>query len=289
MMRAAHLLFDGEPKIFSDPLALSLSGLNGEAALKAALARFAATLATDVGEACAQATMKYLRAGITTRSRFAEDELDRALERGVAQYVILGAGLDSFAYRRKALLPRLRVFEVDLPSSQRWKRERLRAVNLSEPNGLVFVPLDLERQTLVKTLRAAGYHVEEPGYFSWLGTTQYLKTDAVFKTLEEIASLVPGSEVVFTYHVPEDALEEHNRQVRHVLNARAARGGAPWVSSFDPAALVVRLKTLGFADAMDFGPEQAEARYFTCRTDALVVPRLSRLMKARVGFTPEMG
>jgi O-methyltransferase involved in polyketide biosynthesis len=95
MMRAAHLLFDGEPKIFSDPLALSLSGLNGEAALEAALARFAATLATDGGEACAQATMKYLRAGITTRSRFAEDELDRALERGVAQYVILGAGLDS--------------------------------------------------------------------------------------------------------------------------------------------------------------------------------------------------
>lgn len=283
VMRAAHLVVDGEPKIFSDPLALNLSGLDGEAGLKAGLAKFVAALAADVGEACARATFRYLRAGMTMRSRFTEDELNQAIERGVAQYVILGAGLDSFAYRRQSLLPRLRVFEVDLPSSQNWKRERLRLVGLVEPNGLVFVPLDLEQQTLVEGLCAAGYHVEQPAFFSWLGTTQYLTTDAVFKTLKDIASLAPGSEVVFTYHVPEDALEEGDRQVRHVLSTRAAQGGVPWVSSFEPAILVARLKALGFAAAMDFGPEQAQARYFTGRTDDLMVPRLSRLMRARTG------
>ena len=220
---------------------------------------------------------------MTMRSRFTEDELNQAIERVVAQYVILGAGLDSFAYRRLSLLPRLRVFEVDLPSSQRWKRERLRVVGLSEPDGLVFVPMDLARQTLVEHVCAAGYHLEQPGFFSWLGMTQYLTIEAVFKTLKEIASLAPGSEVVFTYHVPEDALDEGDRQVRHVLSTRAAQGGAPWVSSLDPTVLGAWLKTLGFADAMDFGPDLAQARYFNGRTDDLTVPRLSRLMRAGTG------
>jgi methyltransferase (TIGR00027 family) len=160
-----------------------------------------------------------------------------------------------FAYRRKILAPLLRVFEVDLPSTQHWKRERLRVLNMSEPNGLVFVPLDFEQQTLVEGLCAAGYRVEQPAFFSWLGTTQYLTTDAIFKTLKAIASLASGTEVVFTYHVPEDALERGDRQVRRVLSARAARGDAPGVSSFEPATLAARLETLGFVDAMDFGPE----------------------------------
>jgi O-methyltransferase involved in polyketide biosynthesis len=134
-------------------------------------------------------------------------------------------------------------------------------------------------------LRAAGYHVEQPAFFSWLGMTQYLTTSAVFETLKEIASLAPGSAVVFTYHVPEDSLEGGDRRVRRVLSARAAQGDAPWVSSFEPATLAAQLATSGFADAMDFGPEQARTRYFADRTDDLVVPRLSRIMKARVGRT----
>jgi methyltransferase (TIGR00027 family) len=283
MMRAAHLLLDGEPKIFSDPFALSLSGFEGEAGLTAALGNFVATLEADAGVECARATFNYLRAGMTMRSRYTEDELSDAVQRGIAQYVILGAGLDSFVYRRKTLAPVLRVFEVDLPSSQRWKRERLRALNMAEPDGMVFVPLDFERQRLVDGLRAAGYRVDRPAFFSWLGTTQYLTAKAVFKTLKEIASLAAGSEVVFTYQVTEDALAGGDRQVLHVLKARAAQGGAPWVSSFEPAALVARLKGSGFSDAVAFGPERALTRYFAARTDGLVVPRLSHLMKARVG------
>jgi methyltransferase (TIGR00027 family) len=159
----------------------------------------------------------------------------------------------------------------------------VRAMKLPEPSGLVFVPLDLARQTLVEDLRAADYRVELPGFFSWLDTTQYLPTDAVFVMLKDIASLAPGSEVVFTYHVSEDALEESDREVRRVLSVRAALGGAPWISSFDPSALAMRLEALGFTAVTDIGPAEAQARYFTGRTDDLVVPRLSRLTKARAG------
>jgi methyltransferase (TIGR00027 family) len=283
VMRAAHLLLDGEPKIFSDPLALGLSGFEGEAALTASLSKFVATLAVDAGAECAQATLTYLRGGMTLRSRYTEDELSHAIHRGIAQYVVVGAGLDSFAYRRQDLAPFLRVYEVDLPTTQDWKRRRLRALHMSEPAGLVFVPLDLERHALVDGLCAAGYRSDVPAFFSWLGTTQYLTTDAVFKTLKEVASLAPGSEIVFSYHVPRDTLDVGDRQVLNVLSARAAESGAPWVSSFDPASLALRIETLGFTDAVDFGPEQALARYFTDRTDGLVAPRLSHLMKARVG------
>jgi methyltransferase (TIGR00027 family) len=282
MMRAAHLLLDGEPKIFSDHFASKLAGFDSEAQLKIGLERFLAAVAADAGRETAEVTFRYLRAGMTLRSRYTEDELERAIERGLAQYVILGAGLASFAYRQRTAARGLRVFEVDLPSSQHWKRERLRTLGIAEPDGLVYVPLDLEHQTLEEGLRAAGYRAEQPAFFSWLGTTQYLTADAVFKTLEAIASLAPGGEVVFTYQAPEAAQDADDRRVLHVLKTRAAQGGAPWLSSFEPAGLVARLATSGFAEAVDFGPDQARARYFAGRTDDLVVPRLSRIMKARV-------
>jgi methyltransferase (TIGR00027 family) len=151
-----------------------------------------------------------------------------------------------------------------------------------EPDGLVFVPLDFEQQALVDSLCAAGFRTEQPAFVSWLGTTQYLTADAVFDTLKAVASLAPGSEIVFTYHVPEGTLGASDRRVRQVLSARAARGGTPWISTFEPTTLAARLETPGFAEVVDFGPEQARIRYFTGRTDGLVPPRLSRLMKGRL-------
>ncbi len=203
VMRVAHLQLDGEPEIFSDPFALGLSGFESEAPLTESVSKFLATLTADAGAECAQATFNYLRAGMTVRSRYTEDELTHAIRRGTAQYVILGAGLDSFAYRRRDLASLVRVFEVELPTSQHWKRERLRALKMSEPEGLVFVPLDLERQVLLDGLCAAGCRVEMPAFVSWLGTTQYLTTEAVFKTLKETASRAkrgPLGELVRTGH-----------------------------------------------------------------------------------------
>jgi methyltransferase (TIGR00027 family) len=117
------------------------------------------------------------------RQRYTEDELDKALARGVGQYVILGAGLDSFIYRRPDLAAGLRVFEVDHPATQQWKRARLRELHLNLPSNLTFIPLDFEQQTLADGLRAGGHQPELPTFFSWLGVTQYLTEEAVFETL----------------------------------------------------------------------------------------------------------
>jgi methyltransferase (TIGR00027 family) len=143
MMRAAHLLIDGEPKIFSDTLARGFSGAETDEALMASLEHFEAAIAAKVGPERAKATFRYLRAIDTMRSRFTEDELSRATRRGMRQYVILGSGLDSFAYRRGDLSGDLHVFELDVPASQQWKRARLAALNIVEPNNLTFVPIDL--------------------------------------------------------------------------------------------------------------------------------------------------
>ena len=125
------------------------------------------------------------------RQRYTEDELDKAVERGVAQYVILGAGLDSFAYRRPDLAGVVRVFEVDHPATQQWKRARVQALALPPPNNLTFVPIDFEQQALADELRAGGHRSELPTFVSWLGVTMYLTEEAVFETLRYVASLEP--------------------------------------------------------------------------------------------------
>jgi methyltransferase (TIGR00027 family) len=184
------------------------------------------------------------------------------------------------------LASRLRLFEVDTPDSQRWKRARLGALRIAEPNDVVFVPLDLERQPLVDGLCAGGYHVGEPAFLSWLGTTQYLTADAVVKTLRDVAALAPRTEIVFTYQVPEGRLNELDRRVLGLLTARATAGGAPWLSSFEPAGLTAQLETLGFSAVVDFGPEQASTRYLSGRTDGLSAPPWSHLMHAVVRGGP---
>jgi methyltransferase (TIGR00027 family) len=283
MMRAAHLLFDGEPKIFADSLALALSGAGNEAGLKASVDNLGAAMAAGVGSARAEEAHRYLRAVMTLRSRFTEDELDQAVQLGIRQYVILGAGLDSFAYRRRDLADRLRIFEVDLPATQLWKRTRLRTLNVPEPDNLTFVPLDFEHQSLVNALRAGGYRIEDRAFMSWLGTTQYLTEEAIFDTLREVASLAPGSEIVFQYQVAEHLLDSDSRQLLDALKAAGRASGEPWLSFFDPLMLAERVKMLGFVHVIDFGPEQSVERYFVERTDDLRAPVLSHFMKARVG------
>ena len=283
MMRAAHLALDGEPKIFADPLALALSGAGTEADLKARLENLRAATAASVGSRLAEEAYRYLRTVMTLRSRFTEEELDEAMRRGITQYVILGAGLDSFVYRRREPVNMLRVFEIDLPATQSWKRSRLRAVNIPEPENLTFVPLDFEQHTLASALRAGGLRMQDRAFVSWLGTTQYLTAEAIFNTLREVASLAVGSEIVFQYQIAEELLDEDDRKLLDVLRAGASANGEPWLSLFDPRRLAGQVKALGFVDVIDFGPEQALERYFTGRTDGLRPPVLSHFMKARVG------
>lgn len=284
MMRAAHLLWDAEPKILRDELALGLSGVGDEATLRTTLDAMLTELQADFSAAFAQAVFRHFRAMAVLRSRYVEDALAQALSRGVRQYVILGAGFDSFAYRRKDLASVVQVFEVDHPVSQQEKLARLRALRVDLPTNLRFVTVDFEKQTLVDGLQAGGYCMEEPAFFSWLGVTQYLTEAAVYRTLQEVASLASGTEIVFMYVVPAAWLADEDRRLLAVSTASSASHGEPWLSFFEPAQLAARVKDLGFAEVWDLGPTEANARYFAGRSDGLRVASLGHLMKARVGL-----
>jgi methyltransferase (TIGR00027 family) len=266
MIRAAHLLWDDAPKIFQDPLALGLSGVESPGALQAT-----------------RRTMQDNYAGVLVRQRYAEDELATAVKSGVGQYVILGAGLDSFAYRRPDLATLLRVFEVDHPATQQWKRARLRDLHVTFPDNLTFVPVDFEQHTLADGLHAVGHRPDLPTFFSWLGVTHYLTEEAVFTTLRYVASLAPGSEIVFQYFLPEALFDDENRRLLALWKARRASVGEPVLSQFEPTTLATRLQEFGFTQVWDVGPEELDARYFAGRTDGLRASPYSHLMKARVG------
>jgi methyltransferase (TIGR00027 family) len=253
--RAAHQLLD-HPKILDDPLALRIIG--PEAAYD---------LRSNPKEH--HAFSRAFRAFMAARSRFAEDELARAVTYGVTQYVILGAGLDTFAYRNPH--PGLRVFEVDHPSTQAWKCEKLRAAHIPVPQSLTFVPIDFEQQTLASSLAHSGLNKNSPAFFSWLGVTPYLTREACMTTLTFIASMPVGSGVVFDFAVDPALLNPGQRQALAALSERVARYGEPFQLFFDPEKLQNELKSLGFARTEFVQAKDLNARYFHNRTDGLQV------------------
>lgn len=290
MTRAAHLILDDEPKILNDDFALRFSGMQDETALRSTLNTFYAEMGQKITQEHANAYAQSSRAYLVVWNRYAEDELGKALERGVSQYVILGAGLDSFAYRRQDLENKLRVFEVDHPATQQWKKMRLRELDINPPRNLTFVPVDFEKQRLTDELRVAGCRLGVPVFFFMLGVAHYLTQGAVFQTLREVASMAPGSEIIFDYMLSDSLLHEQDRRIVAWGKARERR--QPWISQFDPIILAERLKEMGFVEMSDFGPEEANSLYLASRTDGLSptalneLPysalRMAHLMKARV-------
>jgi len=270
MRRAAHQLLDN-PKIFDDPVALRIIGKESASALQADAHQFETTPLSS-----------YLRAFVAARSRFAEDELALGVRRGVRQYVILGAGLDTFAFRNPFPEGVLHVFEVDHPATQTWKRARLDEVAITLPGDLTFAPVDFEAQTLEEGLRDAGYDPGQCTFFSWLGVTEYLTTEAVMATLRFIASAPAGSGVVFDYMISPSLLNPAQRSRFDGLSRRVASVGEPWQAFFDPELLTRNLRALGFGYVEDQGPEEINARYFKNRKDMLRVGSLSHLMNAGV-------
>jgi methyltransferase (TIGR00027 family) len=166
MLRAAHLLWDDPPKIFEDTFALRLSGCENEAALQVQLDRLAAEFARRSSPDLAQIALRYLRAEVIMRSRYVEGEVDRAIKRGISQYVILGAGLDSFAYRRPDVAKVIRIFEVDHPATQAWKRARLQDLSVAAPENLAFVPVDFEKRSTIEGLQTSAFRTDAPAVFS---------------------------------------------------------------------------------------------------------------------------
>jgi methyltransferase (TIGR00027 family) len=279
MLRAAHLLWDDPPKIFEDPFALGLSGCANEAVLRAKLDGFLADLAAKADRSSAQAVIDTFRFAVVLRSRYVEDELAQALKQGVSQYVILGAGLDSFAYRVPDVAKTLRVFEVDHPSTQAWKRARLQELGVTIPPNLVFVPLDFQKQSLTDGLRNRGYRSDTAGFFSWLGVTWYLTREAIFDTLRAVASMAPGTEIIIQYHTATPS-EEGGK--KNLLRNWAAELGEPFVTVFDPTELEEQVRKLGFAEVRRFGQEEANTRYFANRSDGLRLRARVHFMTARV-------
>jgi methyltransferase (TIGR00027 family) len=283
MARAAHLLWDQPPKIFEDALALRLSGCESEAALKAQMEQLDAELARTTNPDFALTLRRLMTATAVMRSRYLEDEVDGAVRRGVYQYVILGAGLDSFVYRRPELAKVLHIFEVDHPATQAWKRTRLRAAGVELPANLSLVPVDFEKESLIDNLLMSGYRTDAIGLFSWLGVTMYLSTEAIFGTLRAVGALAPGTEIIFEYSVPKDLVDEETQKMLAVVLTATQARGEPQRSFFEPAKLAEQVRKLGFAEVSDFGPDAANARYFKDRTDGLRTHPLNHYMRARVG------
>ncbi len=210
-----------------------------------------------------------LRAFLVARSRFAEDHLAQAVARGVKQYVVLGAGLDTFAYRNP--FSHVQVFEVDFPATQAWKREHLKAAGIAIPATLTFAPVDFEKDTLPEGLRDAGFKISEPAFFSWLGVTPYLAKETVLATLRWIAASCSKNGVAFDYTVPRESLNFFNRIAFDALAARVAAAGEPFIGFFDPEDLARELRGMGFTQIEDLGNEEINARYFRQRSDGLCV------------------
>jgi methyltransferase (TIGR00027 family) len=270
LRRAAHQLVD-DPLIFQDPLALSIVGSDAAAKLKAEIS------------AEQRRVPRALRAFLVVRSRYAEDQLAAAIEQGVRQYVVLGAGLDTFAYRNPYAGKSLRVFEIDHPATQSWKRSLLLAAGTQVPPELTFVPVDFEKQTLREGLQTSNFSWGEPAFFSWLGVTPYLTREAFMDTLHFVRAMPPRSGVVFDYSVARSELNWFEKLALDALARRVAAGGEPFRLFFEPRSLVGELEALGFGAIEDLGPRELNARYFDGRRDGLRVSGgLGHLLSARV-------
>ena len=268
MRRAAHQLLD-DPRIHDDPLALAILGAAQADAMRADPRRF------EDGPGA-----PFLRAFLAVRSRLAEDALARAVADGVRQYVVLGAGLDTFAYRNPH--PGLRVVEVDHPTTQVWKRRRLAEADIPVPSGVAFAALDFATGPLSAALGKAGLRRDEPSFFSWLGVTPYLEPADVLTTLAAIASFAAGGGgLVFDYGVPPASLAPPQRAVFEALAARVAAVGEPFRGFFEPSSLVAAVQGLGFREVRDVPPNELNARYFAGRSDGLRVGSAGHILMAR--------
>ncbi len=245
MHRAVHQTLEGGI-IFADPFALEILDEETRAGL--------ADMASDPAH-------RPMRLFIAARSRFSEDSMAPCVARGVRQVVILGAGLDTFALRNPHDGEGVRVFEIDYPATQAWKRERLKAVGLALPASLTFAPVDFERQSLAQGLSASGFRDSEPAYFQWLGVVPYLTREAIIATLDFIAA-IKGAEVVFDYGEPFENLPPAMRAYVNASAERAAARGEPWLSLFDPADMASLLQARGFAAFEDVPRAELAQRYY---------------------------
>lgn len=205
---------------------------------------------------------------IVLRSRYTEDQLLQAVEEGASQYVILGAGLDTFALRRKELEDRVHVFEVDHPTTQEMKRKRVLQANGSIPSNLTFVPVDFENDLLHEELIKAGFDSEKPTFFSWLGVTYYLTQEAIRETLNRIAATAaPGSRIVFDYKIAQHMMSAEWGALAEKMERFVKRLGEPMLTDFTPQTLRDLMSRQGYREVEMVPPDEQRRRYLGERTD----------------------
>lgn len=264
--RAAHQTLE-QASIFADPYACAILGQNP---------------AEVAAQEAANPSRRPMRLFVAARSRFTEDCVAEAVARGVRQVVVLGAGLDTFALRNPYAATGVRVFEVDHPATQLWKRNRLAEAGLLVPPSLTFVPVDFERQRLADALAAAGFDAARPAFFMWLGVVPYLTRETILATLGLIAG-VPDAEVIFDYTEPLENYPPRRRAGVAAVAERVAAIGEPWLSHFDPPDLARDLQLLGFTRLEDLGPEDLAVRFFGAQPGATAPGGGGHLMRARRG------
>ena len=267
--RAAHLIVDDEPRIFADPLAARLLGDRADELL---------SYHTLHGT---HPILAGARTQVACRSRYTQDALDRAAAAGVTQYAILGAGLDSFAYRG-GLAGRLRVFEVDHPASQEAKRAALAAARIPAPDNVAFVPADLATDSLSGCLAGAGFDATAPAVFGWLGVTMYLAPDAIAETMSAVARCAPGSELIADYLLPEEARDEAGALYGRQVGQFSAERGEPWRSSFTPEQIADLARRCGLGAARSISQRDTIPADLWRRTDALRPAALTALFHGGV-------
>lgn len=254
VIRAVHLRFH-ETHIFEDSYALQMLPPFWHAV---ASHRFLKWLVGDV----ILGVYRPVYPAVVLRARYTEDQLLKAMDEGVNQYVILGAGFDTFTLRHQNIADRLQVFEVDHPATQEVKRQRMLKANGSLPSNLTFVPVDFETDQLDEELSKAGFDSQTPAFFSWLGVTYYLTQEAIRDTLERVASMsAPGTRLVFDFKIAKHMMSPDWSTLAEKMEGFVARRGEPMLSDFTPQSLNDLMSRYGYTEVEMMPPEEQRERY----------------------------
>jgi methyltransferase (TIGR00027 family) len=254
LWRAQHVDLDDEPHVFDDTVGIALARPEQGWQQR-----------PDMDP---EGT-KPFRAWIVARARFVEDLIVEQLSRGIRQYVMLGAGLDTFAQRRPDIAEQLTIFEVDQPEHSAWKHEQLIRAGYDIPGSLHLVPVDFERTDGWAELSAAGFDRERPALVVSAGVSMYLTKEANAETLNQVATLAAGSVLAMTFQLPEELVDEADREGRGFAIRGAAASGTPFLSFYAPDEMLAAARTAGFRDARQVSSRELAERYFSGRRDGL--------------------
>lgn len=253
LWRALHVQVDANPHIIEDEIGLKLIAPD-----------------YDWKERPDMKFTKRLRASMVARARFIEDLITEQSELGISQYVILGAGLDTFAQRRPEIASKLQIYEIDQPDTLTWKQQRLIEVGLDIPNYLHFVPVNFETSSWWEELLKAGCNKNKPAVVVCTGVTLYLTKDAIISTLHQIATFASGSKLAMTFYLPLELIDEEDKPMQEIAEKGARAAGTPFISFFSLDEIVALARETGFKEEKVISAKDLEQRYFTNRADHLL-------------------